>query len=471
MNEHAQRPSQPTGSLDLTALQRVIAGDVVPPGSPTYEQVARPQIAQFSDIRPEAVVLCRTPMDVVEAISFAQRSGLTTATRSGGHCFAGRSSTRGIVIDVSPMHKVMVKENVATVGAGARLGEIYDTLALDGVAIAAGCGPSVGIAGLVLGGGLGILGRKYGLTCDQLVRAQVVLADGRVVECDEHQHDNLFWAMRGAGGCQFGIVTQLVLRTIPAPTTTTLHLVWSHTHATEVIDAWQTWAPDAPDELAASLLVTTTGDEPASVHVFGAMLGTESDAVDLLSELVTRAGADPSSTSFHQLSFRAAKRHLAEHGPGEAPSPQSFGFSKSEFFRQPLPRDAIAALMKHFSADRTTGMGRVLDFTPWGGAYNRMQSDATAFVHRAERFLLKHDVFLAAEAQSKARHAAHSWLAQSWKLVHPWGSGGVYPNFPDPDLEDWTRAYHASNYERLLRVKATYDPNNFFQFHQGLANP
>lgn len=458
-------------AADLAALQRVIAGDVVLPGSPAYEEVARPQIARFRDIHPQAVVLCRTPMDVVEAISFARRSGLRTATRSGGHCFAGRSSTQGIVIDVSPMRKVTVKESVATVGTGARLGEIYDALELDGVTIAAGCGPTVGIAGLALGGGLGILGRKHGLTCDQFVRAQVVLADGRVVECDEHQHNDLFWALRGAGGCQFGIVTQLVLRTVPAPTTTTLHLIWPHAYAAAVIDAWQAWAPDAPDELAASLLVTATGDEPASVHVFGAMLGSENDAVELLSDLVIRAGADPSSTSLHQLSFRAAKRYLAEHGPGEEPSPQSFGFSKSEFFRQPLPRDAIAALMKNFSTDRTAGTIRVLDFTPWGGAYNRMQPDATAFVHRAERFLLKHDVSLAAEDLGKARRAARSWLTRSWKLVHPWGSGGVYPNFPDPDLEDWASAYHASNYDRLLRVKATYDPDNFFQFHQGLSGP
>lgn len=456
---------------DLAALQRVIAGDVVLPDSPAYEEVAYPQIARFREIRPQAVVLCRTPMDVVEAISFTRRSGLRTATRSGGHCFAGRSSTRGIVIDVSPMRKVTIREGVAAVGAGARLGEIYDALEMDGVTIAAGCGPSVGVAGLALGGGLGILGRKYGLTCDQLVRAQVVLADGRVVECDEHLHENLFWALRGAGGCQFGIVTQLTLRTVPAPTTTTLHLIWSHTDAAAVIDAWQSLAPDAPDELAASLLVTATGDEPASVHVFGAMLGTESDAVALLSDLTARAGVDPSSASFRQLSFRDAKRHLAEHGPGEEPSPQSFGFSKSEFFRKPLPRDAIAALMKHFSAGRIAGTTRVLDFTPWGGAYNRMQPDATAFVHRAERFLLKHDVFLATEALSKASRSAHSWLAQSWKLTHSWGSGGVYPNFPDPDLEDWASAYHASNYDRLLRVKATYDPDNFFQFHQSLSSP
>jgi FAD/FMN-containing dehydrogenase len=459
-----------SSAADLAALQGAIAGDVVLPGSPAYEAVRRPPIARFHDIRPQAVVLCRTPMDVVETISFARRSGLGTATRSGGHCFAGRSSSRGIVIDVSPMHSVSVKDGVATVGAGARLGEVYDALEPDGVTIAAGCGPSVGIAGLALGGGLGILGRKHGLTCDQLVRAQVVLADGRVVECDEHQHDDLFWALRGAGGCQFGIVTLLVFRTVPAPPVTTLHLIWPDTHAATVIEAWQAWAPDAPDELAASLLVTVTGDvdELPSVHVFGAMLGTEGDAVELLGDLVVRAGADPSSTALRQHSFRAAKSHLAEHGPGEQPSPPGFGFSKSEFFRRPLPRDAIAALMEHLSDGRTPGVMRVLDFMPWGGAYNRIRPDATAFVHRAERFLLKHDVVVAADVASQERVAARSWLARSWGLVHPWGSGGVYPNFPDSDLEDWASAYHATNYDRLLRVKATYDPDNFFRFHQSL---
>ena len=459
-----------SSAADLAALQGAIAGDVVLPGSPAYEAVRRPPIARFHDIRPQAVVLCRTPMDVVETISFARRSGLGTATRSGGHCFAGRSSSRGIVIDVSPMHSVSVKDGVATVGAGARLGEVYEALEPDGVTIAAGCGPSVGIAGLALGGGLGILGRKHGLTCDQLVRAQVVLADGRVVECDEHQHDDLFWALRGAGGCQFGIVTLLVFRTVPAPPVTTLHLIWPDTHAATVIEAWQAWAPDAPDELAASLLVTVTGDvdELPSVHVFGAMLGTEGDAVELLGDLVVRAGADPSSTALRQHSFRAAKSHLAEHGPGEQPSPPGFGFSKTEFFRRPLPRDAIAALMEHLSDGRTPGVMRVLDFMPWGGAYNRIRPDATAFVHRAERFLLKHDVVVAADVASQERVAARSWLARSWGLVHPWGSGGVYPNFPDSDLEDWASAYHATNYDRLLRVKATYDPDNFFRFHQSL---
>ena len=129
--------------------------------------------------------------------------------------------------------------------AGVRLGDLYDELAEHGLTIPAGCGSSVGIAGLTLGGGLGILGRKHGLTCDHLLRAQVVLADGRVVECDEHHDGELFWALRGAGGGHFGVVTSLVFRTIPAPATTVFHLVWPPAAAAAVVRAWQAYAPEA----------------------------------------------------------------------------------------------------------------------------------------------------------------------------------------------------------------------------------
>src|ERR687887_966542 len=189
---------------DWDALQGAIEGEVVLPDSHEYESLRRPQIARFHELRPRAVVLCRTPADVSETIAVARRSGLPTAVRSGGHCFAGRSSSEGIVIDVTPMRSVSVSGGVATVGAGARLGDLYDSLAEHGLTIAAGCGPTVGIAGLTLGGGLGILGRRYGLTCDQLLAAQVVLAEGSVVDCDEHHDEDLFWALRGAGGGDFG---------------------------------------------------------------------------------------------------------------------------------------------------------------------------------------------------------------------------------------------------------------------------
>src|ERR671912_1629717 len=217
---------------DWHKLRGPLAGEVVLPGSSAYESARKPAIPRFHDATPQAIVLCKVPDDVRETISFARRSGLGVMTRSGGHCFAGRSSTGGIVIDVAPMRSVSVSGGAATVGAGARLGEVYDALDGHGLTIPAGCGPDVGISGLALGGGLGILGRKHGLTSDHLVGAQVVLADGRVLECDELHDEELFWALRGAGGGNFGVVTSLDFGTLPAPAATSFRLIWPDTCAT-----------------------------------------------------------------------------------------------------------------------------------------------------------------------------------------------------------------------------------------------
>jgi FAD/FMN-containing dehydrogenase len=234
---------------DWNALQGAIAGNVVLPRSPHYESIRRPFAARFDDVHPQAVVLCENASDVAETLSLAVRLGMHTATRSGGHCFAGRSSSDGVVIDVTPMNAVSVAGEVATIGAGARLGDVYRSLSEHERTIPAGSCPSVGIAGVTLGGGLGILGRKYGVTSDRLIGAQVVLADGRIVDCDADHDGELFWALRGAGAGNFGVVTSLVFRTIPASSATNFHLTWAYSHAPAVIEAWQRWGPAAPDKL------------------------------------------------------------------------------------------------------------------------------------------------------------------------------------------------------------------------------
>jgi FAD/FMN-containing dehydrogenase len=451
--------------LQWDALQAAIAGDVILPGTPAYESARKPAIARFHDARPAAVVRCERAPDVVEALAYARRSGLPIAARSGGHCFAGRSSTDGVVIDVGPLCSVSVAGGVATVGAGARLGDLYDVLAEEGLTIAAGCGPEVGIAGLTLGGGLGILGRAHGLTCDQLLAAEVVLADGRVVVCDEHHEEELFWALRGAGGGSLGVVTSFDFRTLRVPAATSFHLVWPHGDAVAVVDAWQAWAPVAPDALAASALVTASADagRPAAAHVFGAMAGSDAETAELLGELVARVRVDPASERRTHLPYRDTKQYLAEHGPGDDEADEPHPYSKSEYFRRPLPTDAIAALVEHVARERVPGQARELDFSPWGGAYNRVPADATAFVHRAERFLLKHGVAVDAAASSDEREDARRWLARSWALAHPWGSGHAYQNFPDPDLADAAHAYYGTNHERLARAKARYDPDEVFR--------
>ena len=461
-------------------LRDSIAGEVVLPDMPAYESTRRPALANFRDVRPQAVVLCEGAEDVSETIRLARRCGLPTATRAGGHCFAGRSSTRGIVLDVTPMRSVSVSEGAATIGAGALLDEVYDGLDEHGLTIPAGCGPTVGIAGLTLGGGLGVLGRRHGLTSDSLLWARVVLADGRITDCDAHRHEDLFWALRGSGGGNFGVVTSLVFETLPAPPATAFHLAWPHHDATALIDTWQHWAPAAPEDMAASLLLVAPDEEDRSpmVNLFGAMIGAESATRELLDAFVARARADPSSVFLKHGPYRDVKRYLAklgaemagqddrlEAGPDE---PHGHLRTKSEFFRGPLPHHAVEALAENLADGRVVGQSRKLDFTPWGGAYNGEPAAATAFAHREERCLLQHTVIEKLGASADGTDHARRWLKRSWDLVHPWGSGGVYPNWPDPELAGWARAYHGTNLDRLLRVKAQYDPDGFFRFHQSI---
>jgi Berberine and berberine like len=199
------------------------------------------------------------------------------------------------------------------------------------------------------------------------------------------------------------------------------------------------------------------------------MLGTRSHTEALLEGLVFRVGADPTSASLDHASYRETKRYLAEHGPGDD-RPQGHRFSKSEYFRQQLPSEVITALVDNLQEQRVPGQSRELDFTPWGGAYNRIRSDATAFGHRQELFLIQHAVLVDPDTSAAEREAARSWLARSWALVRPWGSGRAYQNFPDPDLEDWAHAYYGTNYDRLVHIKRKYDPDDFFRFPQSISS-
>lgn len=470
-------------------LERRLTGAVVLPEAPAYEHVRKAFIARFDDVRPQAVVLCRTPEDVRETIRFARRHRISTVTRSGGHCFAGYSTGWGIVIDVSRMHDVSDLGGCVRVGAGTKIGHLFDRLLEHGATVPSGSCPSVGVGGTTLGGGLGVLGRKYGLTLDHLVGAQAVLADGRIVECDERHHEDLFWALRGAGAGSFGVVTSLLFRTTPAQDMTNFYLVWPFQHAARVTEAWQACMPQAPDEMAAGLGYTSTDriDEEPFVELYGAMLGGLPETTALLDHVVARAGVDPSSDFRRTMSYRDTQRFQAtlvvpqtdvtavpveqlqvEQAPGSESFRQGCRFTKSEYFDRLLPPEGVAALVAAFTRDRVAGQYRSLEFAPWGGAYNRVEFHATAFVHRSQLFSLKHAILVAPAAPQEERRAALSWVNASWAAVNRWASGFVYPNFPDPDLADPLRAYYGANLPRLARVKASYDPDDFFSFQQSI---
>jgi FAD/FMN-containing dehydrogenase len=385
------------------------------------------------------IARCATADDVAAALALARQHDLDLAVRSGGHCFAKRSTSDGVLIDVTPMDAIAIDGDRVTVGAGVRLGRLIEALAARGAALPTGCGDDVGVAGLTLGGGIGVLGRRYGLTCDRVRAATVVLADGRAVECDAEHNADLFWALRGAGGGQFGVVTSFTFETVRAHEMTCFRLTWRFEDAAAVVGAWQAWAPDAPDEVTASLLVTA-GATPLSVDVFGAAIGD----VDL------DGLPAPASAWFERARYGDAKGLLGQHAPNAEP-PARY---RSEFFARPLPHDAIGALLEAFTSARGE---RELDFMPWGGSYARVAPDATAFAHRAARFLLK-------PGGDDA-----GWVSRAYAITQPYGTGGVYPNFPDLALDDPLRAYHGANLERLEEVKARYDPENVFAFEQSIT--
>jgi FAD/FMN-containing dehydrogenase len=355
------------------------------------------------------------------------------------------------------MAGVDVRGGLVTAGAGTALGPLAEALAAEGLALPTGCGATVGIDGLTLGGGLGVLGRLHGLTCDRLRAAQVVLADGSIVVADARREPELLWAARGAGGAFPGVVTSLVLEPVPAPRATSFRLTWPPPAIGAVLDAWQHWAPDAPDALAASLLVRAGGaaGAPPTATLFGTMIASRGETAAQLDAVVRRAGVAPDRSELRDGSLPEAKAHLAEaDAEGGA---DLAGRSRSEFFRRPLDPAAVEALVEHLLGGPPEA-ARELDLTPWGGAYNRTAPDATAFPHRRERFLLKHAVAVRRGAGAREQAAAARWLARSWELTHPFGSGGVYPNFPDPALRDPARAYHGANLARLTAVRRRYDP-------------
>jgi len=436
----------------LRSLRAALDGELITPDSAAYEAARHPALARFHNVRPLAVVRCGSTRDVTHTLAFARHSGTHVVPRGGGHCFAGRSSTAGLVLDLSRLDAVTVRpDGSARIGAGARLAQVYDGLHRSRRAVPAGCGPTVGIAGLTLGGGLGLLGRFHGLTCDALISAQVALADGRVVDCDLDREPELFWALRGAGGGQFGVVTSLVFATVAEPRATRFELRWPEAAAVDVVAGWQGWASEAPDDVTANLSLVAEPGHPLRVVVFGAALREAEPATVLLESLAVRVGVRP-EIRHHVLTWRDLKRSFA--------GPESYGaaltVSRSEFFSRPVPASAVVPLIDEFTSGAAPGR-RELNFTAMGGAYNRVPADATAFVHRSERFLLDH---VACDGDR--------WLDRSWALAHAFASGRVYPNFPDPGLDDWATAYHGGNAERLRAVKRSYDPERLFRFPQAI---
>lgn len=251
------------------------------------------------------------------------------------------------------------------------------------------------------------------------------------------------------------MVTELAFKTIPEPNCTAFELIWEHHHMTQVITAWQDWAPTAPDALAASLLVSVAADpaEPPQTVVLGTLAGNQRDLRQLLSVLTRAVRAEPASSWRRPSSWLDVRQWLNDRGAGDTHGGDSI--SKSEYFRKLLPPLAVADLVAELTARRVAGEARELDFSPWSGAYNRVPDDRTSFPHRHEQFLLKHTATVQCGTTTAASPVS-DWVTRSWRTVQPWGSGGVYPNFPDPDLGDPGTTYYRHNLGRVEHLRASY---------------
>jgi FAD/FMN-containing dehydrogenase len=448
----------------LNALAGGLAGSLLLPGDPGYAAVRKPFIGRFEDALPAAVVRCATVEDVVAGIGFARTHDMPFALRATGHSFAEWSSTRGLLIDLGQLDTIRLDGGTVTIGPGVRIGALADRLADADRMLPCGWCPGVGVAGAVLGGGYGVLGRLYGLGSDHLVAAQVALADGTLVWCDAEREPDLFWALRGAGAGSFGAVTALVLRSRPVVPATVFECRWAYRHAAAVITTWLRLAPSAPDEINAELALTATDDpdEEPYVTLFGAAVGGVGGFLDAFA---------PPVVEVRELSGRETARHHAYPGESDdviisGPPPDArpgLHLVRSEFFDALLPRAAVDVLVAHFARDRVRGEFRDLEFIPWGGAHGRVPATATAFVHRGASYLLKHAVQVGYRAGDERRLAASRWVNGSWGTVHRFGSGLVYPNYPEPALPPWDPAYHGTNLDRLRTIKARYDPVNLFR--------
>src|SRR5437870_6633542 len=236
-----------------------LRGEVVLPSSSAYDQARLLFDTRFDTVMPRAIVFCESTADVQRTVRWAREHAVRIVPRAGGHSYGGYSTTTGVIVDVSRLNGITLDpDRRAIVGAGARLIDVYQKLALHGRTVPAGSCPTVGIAGLALGGGVGFASRKYGLTCDNLLEATVVLADGSAVVANAHAHSDLYWALRGGGGGNFGIVTRLAFRTNPAPAVCTYSMEWPWSDAKDVVRAWQAFAPHAPDGLSSVLSVSAS---------------------------------------------------------------------------------------------------------------------------------------------------------------------------------------------------------------------
>ncbi|MFJ5614123.1 FAD-binding oxidoreductase [Streptomyces sp. NPDC093221] len=458
---------------DWPALATSLDGGLVRPDDSAYAADRILYNTRFDGLRPAGIAYVTGTSDIRACLDFARRTATPLAIRSGGHSYAGWSSGDGrLVIDVSRLNSIRLDGTTATVGAGAKLIDVYSALGKRGRTIPAGSCPTVGVSGLALGGGHGVMSRSMGLTCDSLVGATIVTADGRVLDCSADSQPELFWALRGAGNGQFGVVTSLRFATHPMPDgVVTGYLTWPWSRAAAVIRAWQRWGPDQPDHIWSALHLDCDAGGSPTVAVPMLSTGSRDDLAAATDRLAAGIGADASTVSLRPHSYldatfsyagcaglSAAQCRLTPAGHLH----RETYTARSDFYDKDLPDAGISTLLsavERLSAQSGDGAGSIA-LTALGGAVNRPSPTDTAFCHRTSRVLTQ---YLASDALSTT-----GWLDTTHKAMSPYASGAAYQNYADPTLPTWRTAYYGPNAPRLTALKSHLDPHRLFTFPQAL---
>jgi len=453
-------------------LADAIRGPVIERGSASFRDAARIYNQRFDHVSPAAVARPLDPADAAAAVRWAATYNVPLRARSGGHSYAGYSTlSDGVVLDLRNLRQINFdrRAGTATIGAGAQLIDVYAALARKKATIPAGSCPSVGIGGHAVGGGIGLVGRAFGMTADNLLAAQLVTADGQIRLIDKQSDPDLLWALRGGGGGNFGVITDLVFRLRHVPSSASWFVVsWPWAVASDALAAWQAWAPHARDELTSVFHLQTGASEPV-VAVAGQYLGTTSRLGRLLAPLNEVAGASISigDQDYFGLQLRWAgclgQPLRGCHTVGTRPRgtlDRALFRAKSDYVTKPLSGAARALLVSAVEREQgSPGLAAIL-LDAYGGAINRVPPDATAFVHRNALYCI----------QYLAYGRGAGWLVSTYARMRPHVSGMACQNYMDADLRMWRKAYYGARYLGLVAIQGRVDPEVRFDYRQEIGS-
>lgn len=451
------KPAAELEDAEVARLRQRLRGSVVLPEDGAYEEARRVWNGMI-DKRPAAVVYCAAPDDVAETVSLARSRDLPLAVRGGGHNVAGNSvCDGGIVIDLSPMKAISVdpKRRVARAEAGLTLGEFDRATQAHGLATTMGVVSGTGIAGLTLGGGFGKLGRKHGLTCDNLIAADLVTATGRQTRASADENADLFWALRGGGG-NFGVVTAFEYRLYPVgPEVLAGSLLYDFARAREVLPAAYRLARNAPDAVSVNIALAMADPDTPVLNVSPFFAGDTAEGSQAL-EPFRRLGS-PLEDSIAPVAY------LDVQSAGDAIFPPGRRYYwKAQYLD--MPGDAaFDTLLEKFASAPSAGCLAVLQQV--GGAIARVAEGDTPYVNRGASY----DCFPIAAWDDPADDEAHiRWVRDFWGAMQPFSTGGVYANDLGDEGDERVRAAFGDNCRRLAEIKEKYDPSNLFRLNQNI---